>query len=137
MKVDGKCMCGYLTYEADLDPDKVVICHCSDCQNGAGAYRTGALVDVEDFRLLSGTPRVYLKTAESGAERAISFCPECGTSLHGAKAENPGSYSLRLGTVRQRAQLVPKMQIWCRSALDWAFDLNSIPRCDTQPDLKL
>lgn len=137
MKIDGACMCGYLTYEAEVDPDNVLICHCTDCQNGAGAYRTGALVNVEDFHLLSGTPKVYLKTAEGGGERALSFCPECGTSLHGANVENPRTYSLRLGTVRQRAQLTPKMQIWCRSALGWSFDLGAIPKIDTQPGFKL
>lgn len=136
MKIDGACMCGYLTYEAEINPENVLVCHCTDCQNGAGAYRTGVLVDVEDFHLRNGTPKVYLKTAESGEQRALSFCPECGTSLHGANVENPKTYSLRLGTARQRAELTPKIQIWCRSAMDWVFDLDAITKIDKQPGLK-
>ena len=31
------------------------------------------------FRLLSGEPKVYVKTGESGTKRAQAFCPECGT----------------------------------------------------------
>ena len=30
MKVDGRCLCGYLTYEAEVDADAVIICNCLD-----------------------------------------------------------------------------------------------------------
>ena len=29
MKIDGKCHCGNVTYEAEVNPDFVVICHCA------------------------------------------------------------------------------------------------------------
>jgi hypothetical protein len=32
MKIDGRCHCGYITYEAEIEPEKVMICHCADCQ---------------------------------------------------------------------------------------------------------
>jgi len=32
MKIEGRRHCGYITYEADIDPDKILICHCTDCQ---------------------------------------------------------------------------------------------------------
>ena len=31
MKVDGACHCGSIRYEAEVDPAKVIICHCTDC----------------------------------------------------------------------------------------------------------
>ncbi len=40
MKVEGRCHCGQITYEATVDPEKVSICHCTDCQMLTGsAYR--------------------------------------------------------------------------------------------------
>jgi hypothetical protein len=36
MKIDGRCHCGYITYEAEIDPEKVMICHCADCQTLSG-----------------------------------------------------------------------------------------------------
>ena len=55
MKVDGKCLCGFLTYEAQVDPQSVLICNCTDCQTLSGsAFRV--TVQATDFRLLSGTP---------------------------------------------------------------------------------
>jgi hypothetical protein len=134
MKIDGSCHCGAISYEADIDPNGVMICHCTDCQvNSATAFRYGVLVKAADFRLLSGEPKRYLKTAESGSSRALAFCPECGTSLYGCDAIDPQVYSLRLGTARQRDALVPKLQIWRRSAVKWLSDFNMIALFDTQP----
>lgn len=133
MKIDGACLCGHITYEAEVDPERVAICHCTDCQIGsASAFRFGVLVHRDHFRLLSGTPKVYVKTAESGNRRALSFCPECGTALHGSDPVDPQWFSLRLGTARQRAELTPTVQIWCRSALPWLSGLESIRRVQTQ-----
>ena len=114
MKIDGACLCGYIRYEALIDPARVGICHCTDCQiHSASAFRIGVPVRVGDFRLLTGQLKVYVKTAQSGSARAMSFCPECGTSIHGSSVEKPTTYSLRLGNARQRAELRPRQQIWC------------------------
>jgi hypothetical protein len=32
MQIDGQCHCGVVTYEADIDPEAVSICHCTDCR---------------------------------------------------------------------------------------------------------
>jgi hypothetical protein len=37
MKIDGGCHCGYITYEAEADPEKTTICHCTDCQRLSGS----------------------------------------------------------------------------------------------------
>jgi len=37
--------------------------------------------------------------------------------------------------VTQRNELVPKVQVWCRSEQDWVADLSSIPKVDRQPQL--
>jgi hypothetical protein len=36
MKVDGACHCGEIAYQAEVDPNTVGICHCTDCQTLAG-----------------------------------------------------------------------------------------------------
>lgn len=133
MKVDGCCLCGYLTFEAEADPQQVSICHCTDCQVGTGsAFRVSIRVPGSAFRLLSGEPTRYLKTtAESGNARVQAFCPKCGSPLYStAPGNNPESYMLRVGTLHQRDQLTPKQQNWFRSALPWMTELASIPRKD-------
>jgi len=134
MHVDGGCHCGNITYEAEIDPEAVSICHCADCQMLTGtAYRVNVRVRKQDLKRRGGTPRTYIKTAESGNKRAHAFCPECGTPLYSTSVEDdPQFYGLRVGTARQRAQLPPKKQGWCRSAMPWAMNIDALPKTAMQ-----
>ena len=125
MKVDGSCHCGQITFEAKIDPGAVRICHCTDCQTLTGsAYRLNVQTPAESFVLLSGTPKIYIKTAESGNKRAHAFCRNCGTPIYAAAPHDTPSYGLRVGTLKQRAQLKPNRQIWFRSAYSWVTDIR-------------
>ena len=132
MKLHGSCHCGFITFEADGDPGKVSLCHCTDCQASTGsAFRTNIRVPGEDFKMLSGTPTIYIKTtADSGNPRAQAFCPRCGSPIY---STTPGdgpqaSYMVRVGTLRERGQLMPKMQNWTRSALPWVGQIGALQR---------
>ena len=130
MKVNGSCHCGQVTYEAEVDPDRSSICHCTDCQVLTGtAYRVSIPAVAGTFRLLSGTPTVYLKTtADSGNKRRHSFCPNCGSPLFvNADEDDPQVRGLRVGGLAQREQLPPKRRIWCQSALAWSQDIGPLP----------
>jgi hypothetical protein len=129
MKVNGSCHCGRIAYEAELDPARVGVCHCTDCQTLSGsAFTVYAQVQRETFRLLRGEPKVYVKTAESGNRRAQAFCTECGSRLWAAAEKDTPLYNLRVGTLRERAQLRPHIQLWCRSAMPWLTELGAVPK---------
>ncbi len=50
MRIDGGCHCGFVTYEAEIDPDDVGICHCSDCQALTGtAFRVSVFAERDNF----------------------------------------------------------------------------------------
>ena len=130
MHIDGQCHCGFIRYEAEIEPTRVSICHCTDCQRLTGsAYRVSTSARAEDFRLTGGEPSVYVKVGDSGNRSLQYFCPKCGSPCYrsgeGADAEEIG---IRVGTVNQRRQLLPTKQIWCRSALSWVEDLSSLPK---------
>ena len=135
MKIDGACHCGYITYEAEINPEKVMICHCTDCQMLSGsAFRTVALTRENTFKLLSGKLKIYVKRGESGTQRTQSFCPKCGTPIYSCTVgEGPKIHSIRVGTARQRNELIPKVQLWSRSAQSWVTDLGSIRKVEKQP----
>src|SRR5262245_66488415 len=87
MKVNGRCHCGRITYEAVVDPERAGLCHCTDCQTLTGsAYRATVLAPAETFTLHGGPPKSYVKTADSGTKRAHAFCPEAGSPLYSAPA---------------------------------------------------
>jgi hypothetical protein len=133
VNVEGKCHCGRIAFAAEVDPDRVGICHCADCQTLSGSpYRIVAPANADRFELLRGEPTIYVKTADSGGRWAIAFCPHCGTPIYAATAEKPTSYSLRVGTLKERALLTPKLQIWCESALAWAMDLRQVEKLARQ-----
>jgi hypothetical protein len=75
---------------------------------------------------LHGQPKIYVKTAASGNRRAQAFCPDCGSRLWASAETDPQVFNLRLGGVHQRAQLAPKSQVWCGSALPWSIDLRAV-----------
>ncbi|MDP7546047.1 MAG: GFA family protein [Alphaproteobacteria bacterium] len=132
MKIDGGCHCGNITYEAVIDPEGVVVCHCTDCQALSGsAFRTVVFSLEDAFKLLSGEPKIYIKTAASGATRVQAFCPECGSQIYATSpGDGPKVHGIRLGTVRQRGELAPRKQVWHRSAQAWVVDLGAIPAID-------
>lgn len=102
MQVDGKCFCGAVTYQAEINPDRVLICHCTDCQNHSGSA----------YRVVAGI---------QGDARTVG----AGT----------GFFGLRVGTIAQRQELIPRARVWTRSALAWSSDLTDIKTFAEQPDL--
>jgi hypothetical protein len=132
MRIDGSCHCGHITYDAEVDPAEVAICHCTDCQTLSGsAFRTVVPVKKEHFRL-RGEPKGYVKIAESGNKRVQAFCPECGTPIYSAQPGDSPLFILRVGTARQRSQLRPQTQRWSRSAQDWVTSVASMKRFEKQ-----
>ena len=134
MKVQGSCHCRKIAYEAEVDPEKVNLCNCLDCQTlTGGPYRVGVPAPAATFRLLCGEPKYYIKTtAESGTKRKHAFCPDCGTPVFACAIEDPTTYSLRVGGLEQRSQLAPKREIWRRSAVPWSKDLRHLPGVEKQ-----
>ena len=134
MKIDGACHCGAIAFEADVDPGTAAICHCTDCQTMSGtAFRTVVPATAENFRLVSGEPKTYVKIAESGNRRIMAFCATCGTQLWSCdEGSDPGRISIRSGTLRQRDQLPPRRHIWFRSAQPWLSEIGSLPRVEKQ-----
>ena len=135
MDIDGQCLCGHVTYAAEIDPEKVVICHCTDCQrHSATAFGVVVGIANENFKLLTGKLKTYVKTADSGTKRALTFCPECGTRIY-AKTVGEGTsfWGLRVGSINQREQLTPKLQVFQRSSMQWLDKMGEIPGHEGPP----
>ncbi|MGN6550257.1 MAG: GFA family protein [Pararhizobium sp.] len=132
MKVNGRCHCGDLAFTAEVDPQRVFVCHCSDCQAMSGsAFRVNVHGAAADFRLLQGEPAFYERTAESGRTRVHAFCRRCGSQIYSTgTGENAGAMSIRTGTLAERAALQPSRQIWCRSAHPWTQALAGVPQVE-------
>ena len=98
------------------------------------AFRTVSPSNEVSFRLLSGTPRVYVKTTESGRRRVQTFCAECGTPIYCAAGNGDTKVvGPRVGTIRQRDRLTPSDQYWVRSSRPWLKHLARMKERERQP----
>jgi hypothetical protein len=136
MKIQGGCHCGDITFTAEIDPDTASICHCTDCQTLSGsAFRTSVRTHPGTFEFLSGTPTLYIKTAESGTKREHAFCSRCGTAIYATSPgpqPQPKTHSLRLGTLRPRDAVEPKRQVWTRSRVAWLERMGALVGTEKQ-----
>jgi len=127
MQITGQCHCGAIRFTALIDPEKVFICHCSDCQVLSGApFRAVVAVPVNQVQM-QGQARHYVKVAASGNRRAQAFCADCGTHVYATEADTPTVMNIRLGCVDQRATIRPRLQVWRSSAMPWLHYLDAMP----------
>jgi hypothetical protein len=134
MKIDGQCHCGEVRFEAEIDPAHVSICHCTDCQTLTGSpFRVSVPTPRANIRLAGAPPKIYAKLGDSGRKRLQYFCPQCGTPLFATgEGEDAEVWGIRWGSIRQRRELAPQRQIWCRSAVPWFETIRRLPRHETE-----
>ena len=103
----GGCACGAIRYEIAAEPLFGGQCQCHDCQHETGSGHSSFLAFPADAVKLTGEPRYYEATADSGnLVGRGGFCGACGSSVisaherHAARdAHDPGRQprrSLRL-----------------------------------------
>ncbi len=129
MKVHGSCHCGLVKFSAEVDPKLTSVCHCNDCQKLTGtAFRLSVPAITGTFQIESGEPKIYVKVAESGSQRAQAFCPECGSPLFTYGVENPTAVGLRVGVLDERSRLPPTWQKWCSSSMPWVQHISQLEK---------
>ncbi|MBV9529689.1 MAG: GFA family protein [Bradyrhizobium sp.] len=129
MRVDGQCHCGRVSFEADIDPQAVSVCHCTDCQALTGSpYRVTVICSGSQIRMTRGRPKIYAKSGDNGRLRYQHFCGDCGSPLFtSGEGEHADDFGIRWGSIRQRACLRPARQFWRRSAVSWVTELSALP----------
>jgi len=128
MKITGQCHCGAISFTALVDPNRVLVCHCSDCQQFSGGPFRAVLPTPAEQVSVFGAAKHYVKVADSGNRRAQAFCADCGTQLYATEADGqPKTLNLRVGCINERAQLLPHIQIWGESAMPWLQQLHAVP----------
>jgi hypothetical protein len=133
-KYTAQCACGAVKFEFDKDPDFIAVCHCLDCKKASGGEAaTWFGVPEDDFTLLSGTPKAFHYTADSGKGLDRNFCPECGARLYTSNLESfPGLVFVQLGSLDRLDLIWPKLEMYVKRRLKWATPLD-MPQFDEMP----
>jgi len=129
----GGCLCGAIRYRVDQDSRFEYVCHCTDCQKVNGtAWHAGVIVEEAAFHL-TGKPREYAVTADSGRRALRYFCGTCGGQLYSKTETIPGVLSVKAGTLDDPSTVQLEREIWCRSELPWARLPDGLPRHQRGP----
>ena len=123
IKVDGACYCGEIKIKGIVSTEKVMACHCTDCQRFSGAPFRAVAVMTADQVTISGVVREYLKIADSGNERIQGFCGNCGSQIFAADLGKT-LFMIRTGCLSQHNELVPAKHIFGKSAASWISSIG-------------
>ena len=135
MKVNGSCHCGDITFNGQIEGEAIV-CHCTDCQVLSGsAFRVNVKAEADSFKLTKGTLKNYTKVGDSGDPRVQAFCGNCATPIYSSVEQNPKYLFLRIGSIEQRNNIQPSVQIWQESALCNFLNMEKVPSSAKQQAL--
>lgn len=132
-KLTGSCLCGSLSYSGDVDILRIVNCHCKDCQNATGSA-FGTLIFVPESQVkITGVPHQFTHFSDRGSAMTKIFCKNCGTQMFSKNSINPTAIAIRAGSVDQRVEVKPQMNIFCASALATTVMDEDLPKFDGMP----
>jgi hypothetical protein len=96
MQRTGKCLCGAVTFTAEITP-KISACHCDMCRQWTSGVLITAMAKQVDF---TGADAITIYTSSTWAERG--FCSRCGSSLFyriTAKGPHEGVTAIAFGAL--------------------------------------
>ena len=115
---EGGCQCGEVRYRIEGDVLDLAVCHCTECQRQSGsAFGMSMLVARQSFHLLSGEPKTFTVTCDSGRRKICAFCANCGTRIYHQVVE--GLVSIKAGTLDDTSSLEPTAHYWTKRKQRW------------------
>jgi hypothetical protein len=81
----GKCLCGAIKFTLVGEPDKSIVCYCSDCRKGSGSIGQfmsefdTVNVHIEDPQ--SKMTVLNITQTASGIRKEKHFCASCGCTI--------------------------------------------------------
>ena len=137
LPLTGACQCGNVRYEVRTEPLTVYACHCTECQRQSGsAFSLSMVVPRKSITIISGKPKEWLRTHESGRIISCIFCGGCGSRLYHNPQANAAVSIVKCGTLDGAAQLQPVGHIWTRSAQKWfAISAESVSYEGQPPEM--
>lgn len=113
---DGSCRCGSVQFSVKGEPDRIGICHCTDCRQESGSAFTYFGVWPASSFQCSGLTAMY---------EGRQFCLECGSRLF---ATDEREAEIKLGSLRDAPTgLTPTYELWVKRRENW---LRALPNAE-------
>lgn len=118
-ELTGTCRCGRVRISVHGEPDRVGICHCTDCRTESGSA----------FTFYGVWPASKFERAGETAEfQGRHFCPRCGSRLFSADDREA---EIKLGILSQApTPLVPTYELWVKRRERWLRPVDGADQYD-------
>ena len=117
--LDARCSCGALALSLPGPAKLVAACHRVECQRRTGApFGVGAFYPAEAITI-SGTPKEYIRSGESGGKVRCYFCSDCGSTVFWKPDKLPGMIGVALGAIADPKFPPPIKSVFERSKHGW------------------
>ncbi|KAF2193709.1 hypothetical protein K469DRAFT_712491 [Zopfia rhizophila CBS 207.26] len=120
---EGGCICGNVRYNIEGEPVMKALCHCLDCRKISGStYSTNAIYQKDNFKLLKGSPKTHVKTADGGNPITSYFCGDCGSTMWRDGDSFPGMNVIKVGTIDDTdaiSKAKPGVELYVSRRVDW------------------
>ncbi len=130
-KLDGRCLCGAVTYSCEGEPVFTAVCHCRDCQRQTGsAFSIVVGVPAAAFELRGELGTHVTVGDDHGREVERRFCQACGSPVVTESGGLPGVVVIKAGTLDDPSWLSPQVEVWGGSAQAWVQPVEGRPRLE-------
>jgi len=135
--MEGSCLCGETGFAVSGTPELSLICHCTHCRKQTGSAFSLLYAFPREQVRITGNPKSYRDTGDSGKSVDRLFCATCGSSIAADAAAVPHLLFVHGGALPADIDIAPERQIFCASAFDWAElpGLDSFARLPHEADL--
>jgi hypothetical protein len=124
----GGCLCGAIRYRVAGPPEFVAQCFCRDCQKATGTGHTTILGVLESNLFVTGEPKIYSNTGETGGRVSRHFCGNCGGRLF-TSGDLPGPMRmLQAGSLDHPERIAPTAALYVKDANPWDMIDPTLPR---------
>ena len=124
---EATCACGSMHLVASGEPVRMGLCYCTDCQRRTGSiFGLQAWFPKANVTVTRGSPKIYMRTAESGRTIDFRFCPECGTTLWWTAEQRPDWIGIAAGAFADKSIPAPGFSSFERHRPEWTRHLDAL-----------
>jgi hypothetical protein len=108
----AECACGQLSATCLGEPVRVSVCHCLNCKRRSGsAFSWNARWPRADVTV-DGRAAEFTLVGDEGGRATMSFCPDCGTTVHYRHEAMPDMVAIPAGCFADAAFAPPTVSVY-------------------------
>ncbi|NRB40395.1 MAG: GFA family protein [Pseudomonadales bacterium] len=128
--IDGKCLCGEITYILKSELLYLYNCHCKECRAFSGSsMATNATISAADFEIYDDNDNLKTFMVAGGKRH---FCGNCGSPIYSYPNGSEEFPSLHIGTISNPPEKVLDANSWISEKCPWVKISDSVTSYEKQ-----